>query len=101
MFTDNYLRFQMKFIFTSLLFLFTLTNSAQNYKQVKIYLQDRDNVQYLQELGLEFDHAEFTKDNAIIVFLSNSEFSLLKSSGYNYEVIIENWFEYYKDRPQL
>ena len=92
MFTDNYLRFQMKFIFTSLLFLFTLTNSAQNYKQVKIYLQ---------ELGLEFDHAEFTKDNAIIVFLSNSEFSLLKSSGYNYEVIIENWFEYYKDRPQL
>jgi carboxypeptidase T len=91
----------MKIFFTLLFLLLFTTNYAQNYKQVKIYLQDRDNVQYLQELGLEFDHAEFTKDNAIIVFLNDAEFSILQSSGYSYEVIIENWFEYYNNRPQL
>ncbi len=91
----------MKIFFTFLFLLLFTTNYAQSYKQVKIYIQDRNNVKYLQELGLEFDHAEYTKDNAIIVFLSNAEFSILQTSGFNYDVIIEDWFEYYNSRRQL
>ena len=91
----------MKSLFTLFLILFSFINYAQNYKQVKIYLQDKESVKQLQQMGLEFDHAEVTKDNAIIVFISDAEFNILKTSGFNYEIIIEDWFEHYNNRPQL
>src|SRR3970040_194086 len=91
----------MKSLFTLFLILFSFISYAQNYKQVKIYLQDKESVKHLQQMGLEFDHAEVTKDNAIIVFISDAEFNILKTSGFNYEIIIEDWFEHYNSRPQL
>ena len=91
----------MKSLFTLFLILFSFINYAQNYKQVKIYLQDKESVKHLQQMGLEFDHAEVTKDNAIIVFINDAEFNILKTSGFNYEIIIEDWFEHYNNRPQL
>jgi carboxypeptidase T len=87
------------------LFFFTISvliyPQSENYKQVKIYLQDRNEITSLLQMGLEFDHAEYTKDNAIIVFLSEAEFSILQSSGFNYEILIDDWFEHYNSRPLL
>jgi hypothetical protein len=74
---------------------------SQNYKQVKIYLSGRADVKILYEAGLEIDHGEFTKDNALIVFLSDREFIKLKETDFKYEILIDNWFEHYKSRPVL
>lgn len=92
----------MKYIFI-ILFAFTFLSfsQTQNYKQVKIYVPDQKAVAHLLELGLEFDHAEYTKDNAIIVFISDAEFSILQSSGYNYEILIDDWLEHYNKRQDL
>jgi len=90
----------------SLLYLFSFIfiinfSSAQTYKQVKIYLSDHDDVNQLYLAGLDFDHPHLTKDNAIIVFIDEDDYALLKSSGFNYEVLIEDWIEYYENLPVL
>jgi hypothetical protein len=52
----------------------SLSVNAQNYKQVKIYIQSLQDIAVLQNAGLEFDHPNVTKDNAVIVFLDDSDF---------------------------
>ncbi|MBE0571150.1 MAG: immune inhibitor A [Ignavibacteriaceae bacterium] len=78
-----------------------ISTQAQDYKQVKIYLNNSSDIEVLQQLGLEFDHLHFTKDNAISVYLNGNEFSLLQTSGYRYEVLIDDWYEYYNKLPKL
>ena len=85
----------------SFIFIFALTVNAQNYKQVKIFLNDIKDVAMLQSLGLEFDHPHFSKDNSIEVFVNDSEFQILKSSPFRYEIMIEDWYAYYERMPKL
>ena len=77
------------------------TSFSQNYKKVKIYLNDRNNVKSLIEAGIALDHFDFGKDNSIITFLSDEEFSILKSTGFRSDVLIDNWFEYYSKLQKL
>lgn len=89
----------MKTLFAVLIF--ALTIYSQNYKQVKIYLNNPSDAEVLLQIGLEFDHLHFTKDNAISVYLNDYEFSLLQASGFRYEVLIDDWYEYYSKLPKL
>ena len=77
------------------------TGTAQNYKQVKIYISDRSDVQYLQNAGMQFDHLYYTKDNAITVFIDEQDYSILQSTGFNYEILIDDWITYYENLPKL
>src|SRR3989304_1354753 len=90
--------------FFKIIFFMMLILSAsfsQNYKKVKIYLNDRNNVKSLIEAGIALDHFDFEKDNSIITFLSDEEFSILKSTGFRSDVLIDNWFEYYSKLQKL
>lgn len=82
------------FIITALIF---QTAFSQNYKQVKIYINSIQEVEKLQQLGLEFDHPQLTKDNALVVFVNDDEYSKLQSLNYRYDILIENWFDHYKN----
>ena len=87
------------------LFLFFIILSSlaysQNYKQVKIYLNSKADVAALYKAGLDFDHPYLTKDNAVILFLSDKAFEKLKTTGYRYEILINDWYKYYNNLPQL
>ncbi|MCZ6703812.1 MAG: M14 family zinc carboxypeptidase [Ignavibacteria bacterium] len=74
---------------------------AQNYKQVKIHLNNLSDVEELYRAGFDFDHPHFTKDNSIIVFVDDEDFSKLILSGYNFEILIDNWQQYYDNLPKL
>ena len=74
---------------------------SQNYKQVQIYLKSKHDTRELSELGLAIDHASYQKDNSIIVFLSDDEFELLKTSDYSYKILIDNWRDHYYNLPRL
>ena len=89
------------YIIIFLTFLIISSGFSQNYKQVKIFLKDIKDVGTLQKNGLEFDHPHFTKDKTIEVFLNDSEFELLKSSGFRYEILIEDWYSYYNNLQKL
>jgi len=70
---------------------------GQNYKKVKIYLDEQKNVNYLIGAGIALDHFEVEKDKSLITFLSDEEFSILSTLGIRNEVLIDNWYEYYKN----
>jgi carboxypeptidase T len=82
------------------LLLISLTN-AQDYKQVKIYLEKPSQVSQLFEAGMQFDHFTTTKDHAIITFIDENDYQVLQTSGFTFDVLIDNWKEYYNQRHQL
>jgi hypothetical protein len=91
-----------KFFLLISIFLFTaVTASAQNYKQVKIYLNERSDIQTLLNAGMEFDHFNFYKDNTITTFISDNDFAILQSAGFAYEVLIDDWFTHYANIPKM
>lgn len=89
------------FLLFTFLILVSLNIFSQDYKEVKIYLNDVKDVQTLINAGMEFDHLKFNKDKTIDVFISESDFAILKNSGFNYEVLIEDWFSYYENIPKM
>ena len=92
----------MKYFLSLLLAItFSITLNAQNYKQVKIYIQSLQDVEELQNAGLEFDHPNVTKDNAIIVLIDDDDFQKLQMTNFSYEVQIDDWFDYYSKQPKL
>lgn len=84
-----------------LLLISTFSHSAQSYKKVKIYFNDLKEINQLNDAGIFLDHASVTKDKALVTFLSDEEYSRLKTLSLRSEVLIENWYEHYNKRPQL
>ncbi len=92
----------MRYLLTFLITLFIAAGiNAQNYKKVKIHINELSDVKYLQQAGLEFDHASITKDKGLIVFLDDEEFAKLQMTNYSYDVLIDDWMQYYNSRPRL
>ncbi len=92
----------MKYILTLLLTLtFLITAYSQNYKQVKIYVNDKSDYNELQSAGLDIDHAFWGKDNSLTVYLSDEQFSKLQLTNFRYDVLIDDWFEFYSKQPAL
>jgi hypothetical protein len=91
-----------KYFLLATLFLSTALNLySQNYKEVKIYLNDITDIQTLLNSGMEFDHLNYTKDNAIQTFISDNDFTILQSTGFSYEILIDDWYSHYKNLPKL
>jgi len=84
-----------------LVFVFIITVNAQNYKQIKIYIQSLQDIAELQNAGLEFDHQQVTKDNAIIIFVDDNDLQKLQMTSFSYEVLIDDWYDYYSNLPKL
>lgn len=92
----------MKRLFTIFAVLaITVSLFPQNYKEVKIYINNTSDIAHLKKLGMEFDHPNMNKDNSVSMFISDNDFSILQSSGYSYEILIDDWFEYYEKHPVL
>lgn len=92
----------MKHLFTFLLvLLFTSLVFPQTYKKVKIYFDNSADATILKHAELEFDHFELSKDNSIITFISDSDYDKLRSTSLRYEILIDDWFEYYDKLPTL
>ncbi|MBP1682546.1 MAG: putative carboxypeptidase, partial [Ignavibacteriaceae bacterium] len=73
----------------------------QNYKEVKIYLNDVTDIQTLFNAGMEFDHLTYTKDNAIQTFISDNDFTILQSTGFTYDILIDDWNSHYSNLPKM
>ncbi|MCU0407258.1 MAG: immune inhibitor A [Ignavibacteriaceae bacterium] len=91
-----------KYFLLVALFLFTTLNIfPQNYKEVKIYLNDITDIQTLIIAGMEFDHLVYEKDNSIRTFVSDDDFTILQSTGFIYEILIDDWYTHYENLPKL
>ncbi len=93
----------MKKVTFALLLLLTFGIFAQshNYKQVKIYLKDANSVKELIKAGVELSDPSFEKDHSVVVFLTFKDFEILQTTGFNYEILIDNWKKHYASRPKV
>ena len=74
--------------------------NAQNYKKVKIYLSDFNQIKEIVKAGIGIDHYSVNKDKSVNTFITDEEYTKLKSLGYKTEILIENWIEYYNNRQK-
>lgn len=84
-----------------LLFIFIISGYSQNYKQVRIYLNTPQDIETLQQMGLEFDHPQITKNNIIITFVNDDEYLKLQSLNYRYDVLIDDWYAHFNSFKKL
>lgn len=70
------------------------------YKKVKIYASTEADFQRMMDAGLLIDHAVH-KYNYLETWLSPNEMDALNKSGITYEVLVDNWMEYYYEQQQL
>jgi len=87
------------YFLTSLIFFSSLY--SQNYKQVKVYSNNKEDIERIVNLGIDLEHSEFTKDNGLIFFVDDEEYLRLSTLGIQYEVLIDNWLVYYESLPKL
>lgn len=74
---------------------------GQSYKQVKIYLNNKEDIRTLESFNISVDHSYQTKDNAILTFLNEAEFNRLTILNFRYEVLIDDWKSYYEKRERM
>ena len=92
----------MKYFSTlALVLVLTAFAFSQNYKQVKIYIDNAQDASILKEAGLEFDHFEWEKDNSINTFISDDDFTKLQSTSLRFDVLIDDWYRHYENVPVL
>ncbi len=85
-----------------LLSITTLINSQEIFKKVKIFPTDtKRDIELLRSYNVIIDEAYIGKDNSLSVFLSAKDVENLQKSGVRYEIVIDNWDDYYKSLPSL
>lgn len=89
------------FLLTTLLLLASLNSFSQDYKEVRIYLNSKSDIQTLMNAGMQFDHFNFSKNNSIDVFIDENDFSILQTTGFNFEILIEDWHTHYANLPKM
>ncbi len=91
----------MKILIPLFFLSFTVLLFPQNFKMVKIYIDSREDISRLAAFNIDLETAELTKDNAVQIFLSESEFARLNLLPYRYEILIDDWLAYYASLPKL
>ncbi|PIQ08768.1 MAG: hypothetical protein COW71_10025 [Ignavibacteriales bacterium CG18_big_fil_WC_8_21_14_2_50_31_20] len=83
-----------KIILLSVLLLSTYI-FAENYRKVKIDIINPSEIIELQKLGIPLEDAYKNRDGSIDIFLNEKEFTSLSSTNIKYDVVIDDWEEYY------
>lgn len=74
---------------------------SQNYRKVKIHLDEVNGAFQLNSVGLEIDHAHLNRDKSIDVFLDHTQFARLQNSSLRYEILIDDWHKYFAEQQKL
>lgn len=92
----------MKKLALLILLFAVVTAYSQNYKQVRIQLNDpaRD-IATLNLAGISIGEGIVGKDKSITVFLPDVEFNRLTLLPYQVTVLIDDWYKEYAARPQM
>ena len=90
----------MKILFICLL-AFVVTSYPQNYKKIKIFINNEFDLYKAAELSVDLEETLHDKSGNLSLFINETEFSELQQSGLGYEVLIDDWKAYYNSRPIL
>lgn len=78
----------------------TYSQEKEKYSLVKIYARSGSDFERMSKADLHLDHV-IKKDNYVEAWLSASELKFLQKSGTGYEIIINDWEDYYSKLPKM
>jgi carboxypeptidase T len=73
---------------------------AENYRKVNITISSRSEIIELQKIGFPLDDAYQNRDGSIDMFLNEQEFKSLSQTSIQYNVLIEDWADYYAEQRE-
>ena len=76
-------------------------DSQEKYSKLKIFITSEADIKKINDKGLFFDHAEVESGKDMIVWLSMTEIEMLKKSGVSYQILIDDWQNYYSSLPKM
>ncbi|RJP62224.1 MAG: T9SS C-terminal target domain-containing protein [Ignavibacteriales bacterium] len=86
-----------KTLVTLFFLLVTLTITGQNYKKVKYYFNDSNDLKRISLFGVAVDDGKIdVKEKSLTMFISDDEFRKLSQLNLKNEIIIDDWFKEYK-----
>jgi len=85
--------------FLLLIIAFSITALPQNYKKVKLLINNDYELQKAVSLQLDLEHSFRDKEGNISLYVDENEYPSLVQSGLSYEVLINDWFAYYNFLP--
>lgn len=71
------------------------------YSQVRIFAANESDFQTMTNAGLIIDHAVTKPGHFLDAWLSEYEMDLLNKSGVPYQVLVDDWMEYYNAQPKM
>ncbi len=80
---------------------FQLSFAQTNYKKVEIKINSQEDVSTLIKHGIDLDHYSITKQNSLIAFLNDEEFERLSLLNFSFDVLIDDWYDYYSKLPKM
>ncbi len=75
-------------------------NISEKYSQVRIFTVNENDFKRIMDAGLLIDHA-VRKSEYTDAWLSKAEIEMLKKSGVAYNVLVNDWKEYYDNLPKM
>ncbi len=73
----------------------------QKFSQVRIFATSQNDIDRMLNAGLFIDHATSKPGLYMDAWLSEDEIESLKKSGVPYQVLVDNWMEYYNRQPKM
>lgn len=67
------------------------------YSKVKVFFDDNSEVARLASFDFDIDHPEFGNDKSIAFYVNEAELEKLELQGFNFEVIIPDFRDYYAE----
>jgi len=83
----------------SIMIIITISAFPQNFKKIKIFINSNSDLQKVYSLYIDLEHSSSDKEGELILFVDENEFQSISNSGLNYEVLVDDWFAYYKSLP--
>ena len=73
----------------------------EKYSEVRIFAKTEADFKKMMEADLFIDHANRKAGYYLDAWLSEYEIGLLKKSGVPFEILVEDWKEYYNERQKM
>ncbi len=89
------------YLIVLILLVFSALTFAENHKQIKIVKDQPEALKLLAANGIAVEEAAIDRDGSIYLFLSDSEYELLRQTSLKFETLIDDWSEYYQSLPEL
>ncbi len=91
----------MKKLFILVLIISASLTLAQNFKKVEITLANKSDISLLAEKGIPVENAFISKENKVVLFVSENEYNSILETGLSVNILINDWASYFNSLPKM